>query len=151
MDYRFVDFDQERSIYKYGYTREMSQSDHEQLKLNRGPVVNKLTSDYIAERINYYLSKEKIILVAPSTKIVNYLIENKIPYCLVYHSLDAKDEYRERMIKRGNVPEFVDSVISALEESYRNNLEDNSPACKIELKKGQYLSDVIGKVYRNKI
>lgn len=143
MDKDFVDFDQERCFLKYGYDRNISQIDFERLKGNRGDRIGKYPEGYIQNAITNYSKQHKIILAAPSKDIVDYLVQNQIPYCLVYHSLDCEEEYRKRMKDRGNEDNFIEAMLGPLKTFYKESTNDTRPACKIELKPGQYLSDIL--------
>lgn len=139
----FVDLDSERAVYKYGLEGK-SQLELEKEKYNRGEVVRKDSTDYVMKRLHECISQNKIVLLAPNPKIVNKLVEEKIPYCYVYHSLDCIDEYKERMRNRGNEENFISEMLGEhiIHEFYKNSQQDQRPALKIELQKGQFLSDL---------
>ena len=84
---------------------------------------------------------DKILLFAPNPEIVKMIYENKIPYCLVYHSKEVVQEIEERMRKRGNQENFIRSMIDPIDEFYEASVTDLRPTFKIELFHGEYLSD----------
>ncbi len=143
IDSRFVDLDSEKSIYKYGLEGK-SQLELEQGKSNRGKPCRNDEIAYVEKRIKECLAQNKIILVAPNPKVVQKIIELEIPYCLVYHSLDCVEEYRERMRNRGNAENFIEEMLGdeILKVFHKQSEEDSRPAFKVELKKGQFLSDL---------
>ena len=143
IDDRFVDFDDMKARYKYGY-ESLSVAEMERLKGNRGKVLREDSTEYIKSELKRYLKEtDKILLFAPNPQIVEMIYENKIPYCLVYHSKDCIDEIEQRMLDRGNQPNFVRSMIDPIDTFYEASVSDTRPAFKIELHRGEYLSDKI--------
>ena len=66
------------------------------------------------------------------------------PYTLVYPSLECKDEYQERYIRRGNSDRFLDIFVNGGQwEGWISDFEHLNPARRIILKPGQYLQDVL--------
>lgn len=143
-DKRFVDLDGEKAKYKYGLEN-ISSLENEKNKLNRGPVVNDDSSEYIIKLINKELKNNKYLLLSYHEKILKYVVDNKIPYCLVYPAKDLSYEYAKRMKKRGNSDLFIHSMtdIDIWNQFYAKDNNDNNARYKIELKSGQYLSDII--------
>ena len=88
------------------------------------------------------------MLFAPNPEIVNMIYENKIPYCLVYHSKDCIDEIEQRMIDRGNQPNFIRSMLDPIDEFYEASVTDTRPAFKIELFKGEFLTDKLLEIFK---
>lgn len=143
MDNKFVDMDAKRALYKYGETDE---SGLEKSKGNRGATVNKDYNEYMLREFRRYLKEtDKILLFAPNPQMVQMIIDENVPYCLVYHSLDCVEEYKERMRNRGNEENFIESMLGdeIIKTFYEENTTDTRPLFKIELKPKQYLSDVI--------
>ena len=90
---RFVDLDGEKAIYKYGLY-DKTDLELESTKLNRGVVVNRDSKEYVFKRLQEELKKDNVVLLSYNQKdIINYLIENKIPYCLAYADISLCDEY----------------------------------------------------------
>ena len=143
-DVRFVDLDRERAIYKYNLYG-CSERELEAGKLNRGKVAAHDSKEFVIRRLNEEIEKGKCVLLSRDEFYINYLQENNIPYCLVYPGKDLAPEYAQRMKKRGNCDKFIrESANSEVwEKFYEEHRNDNKPTIKIELKAGQYLSDVI--------
>ena len=146
-DNRFVDLDQERAIYKYNLYGS-SDFELEAGKLNRGEVSAHDTKEFVIRRLYEEIKKGKCVLLSHSKFYVNYLQENNIPYCLVYPGKNLAVEYAKRMKMRGNVDKFIQECARAevWEKLYEENKNDTKPAIKIELKAGQYLSDIIEQI-----
>ena len=146
-DGRFVDLDQERAIYKYNLYGS-SDFELEAGKLNRGKVFAHDSKEFVIRRLHEEIKKGKCVLLSPSKFYIDYLQENNIPYCLVYPGINLAAEYAERMKQRGNVDTFIKECAGpeVWEKFYEENKNDNKPAVKIELKAGQYLSDIIEQI-----
>ena len=58
--------------------------------------------------------------------------------------MDLLNEYAERMKNRGNRTNFIEKMTNkgAWEQYYINSKNDTNATYKIELKSGQYLSDI---------
>ncbi len=141
---RFVDMDAMKARYKYAQEN-CSDAEIEFLKGNRGEAVRADSEKYIEKQTKHLLQNtNKILLYAPNPKIVEMIYQNKIPYCLVFHSKDCVEEIRQRMRARGNQENFINSMLDPIDEFYHASITDTRPAMKIELHKGEYLSDKIG-------
>jgi hypothetical protein len=142
-DKRFIDLDQLKSNYKYGLDFSTLE-DKEKDKGNRGDIVKHDSTKYAINTLINELKNNKIITLSYSKGILEYLIDNKIKYCLVYPGKDLYKEYSMRMKKRGNSKKFIEEMTNKKEweQFYISNVSDLSAAYKIELKKGQYLSDI---------
>ena len=146
-DGRFVDLDQERAIYKYGlYGR--SDFELEAGKLNRGEVAAHDSKAFVIRRLHEEIDKGKCVLLSPSAFYIAYLQEKAIPYCLVYPAKNLAGEYAKRMKDRGNGDTFIQECTRSeiWEKFYEENRNDTRPAVKIELKAGQYLSDILERI-----
>lgn len=146
-DNRFIDLDAKKAKYKYGLT-DLDSVENERNKLNRGPVVNHGSSKYIIGLIDTELEKGKYLLLSYHEEILNYIISNNIPFCLVYPSKELQNEYAKRMKDRGNNEIFVEEMTrdDKWNYFYDKNPNDKTPTYKIKLKKGQYLSDVVNQI-----
>lgn len=139
-DSNFIDIDGTVSKYKYN----LNNQDFEKDKLNRGEIINKDYKEYGINLLNKTINEGKIALISYHEYILDYLIENNIDYCLVYTDINLREEYIDRMRKRGNSEEFIYEMTN--EEAWNNfhikDKNDTKPKYKIILKKGQYLSDI---------
>ena len=143
IDNRFIDLDGEKAIYKYGLY-DKSDYELESTKLNRGIVVNKDSKNYIFKRLYEELKKGNIVMLSYNQKdIINYLIENNIPYCLAYAENTLCDEYVNRMKNRGNCQKFIEQKIKEWNNFYLENENDKGAKYKIKLKQGEFLSDYV--------
>lgn len=142
-DDRFIDLDDIKGRYKYGLDN-VSDEEYEYGKLNRGKVVNNDSSDYAINILEEEIKNNHIILLSYNKKLIKFIQDNKIDYCLIYASLDSRDEYIERMKKRNNCEVFINEMTSneVWRKFYDENKNDKNSKYKMELKKGQYLSDI---------
>lgn len=148
MDNRFVDMDSLKAKHKYGYADSISDIEMEELKGNRGETKNKDTNEFMErETLRLLETTDKILLFAPSPQMVEMIVKNKIPYCLVYHSKSCVVEIEERMKKRGNKPNFIRSMLDPIDDFYEASVTDTRPAFKIELFEGEFLSDKIYEIF----
>ena len=140
---KFVDMDELKARYKYAQEN-ATKREIEFLKGNRGKAVRFDSKEYIEKMTLHYLSNtDKILLFAPNPQIVDMIYSHNIPYCLVFHSKDCIDEIAERMRARGNQENFIKSMLDPIDMFYENSINDTRPLYKIELHKGEYLSDKI--------
>ena len=143
IDNRFIDIDGLKADYKYNLHNQ-TDKEKEQGKLNRGKVINNNSSEYAINLLKETIKNNKIALITYHQKILNYIHENNIPYCLVYADINDLKEYASRMKKRGNTEEFIKEMTNkkSWEEFYYQNELDQKPTYKIKLKQRQYLSDI---------
>lgn len=142
-DHHFVDIDGERAKYKYNlYSK--TPEELEKGKSNRGEAIHKDSKEYAIQLLEETIQSGRIALVSYQEEIVEYLNTHHIDYCLVYAERSAREEYRERMIHRGNPEEFVRQMTEedAWNQFFEKDKKDNRPKYKIILKKNQYLSDI---------
>ena len=78
------------------------------------------------------------------------IYQNKIPYCLVYHSKKCVKEIEQRMRNRGNQENFIRSMLDPIDAFYEASVTDKRPAFKIELFEGEYLSDKLIPIFSHK-
>lgn len=142
-DNRFIDLDEIKSNYKYSLNN-LTSEEKEKNKLNRREIVNYDSTRYAIRILEEEIQKGNIIMLSYSDGIIQYLIDNKIDYCLVYANQKLADEYAERMSKRGNNIKFIEAMTNknAWKTFYHNNSNDTYATYKIELNEGQYLSDI---------
>ena len=142
-DNRFIDLDEAKAIYKYGLEN-LTREEKESGKLNRGTVVRHDSTNFAINKLLEAIENNKVVLLSYNEKILKYIIDNKIEYCLVYASQDSSEEYKERMAKRGNNSNFIEEMTNEdkWQQFYVSNKNDSNATYKIELKKGQYLSDI---------
>jgi len=141
IDDRFVDLDEEKTIYKYGYDKDISRLKIEELKGNHGKAKNNDSMQYIKDRFLEELKGNKIILLAPY--FLDILEEYNVPYCLIYASLKAKSKLVERMKNRGNQNNFIERIMDSYDEFCKKIKLDNRSIFKISWDGEGYLSDIL--------
>ena len=102
-------------------------------------------SDFPKNYINHIkenLGKADIIMVSSHKEVRDALVENKIPFILIYPDISIKDEYISRYIDRGSPETFV-NLLTKNWELWVGELDNQIGCDKIKLKKFQYLSDVL--------
>ena len=140
---RFVDIDGMKADYKYNLYN-LSKEEKEKGKLNRGQIINYDSTKYAIELLKKTISEDRIALLSYNEKIIEFILENKYEYCLVFADINLQNEYAQRMKKRGNNSQFIEQMTNkkSWDEFYVKNINDNNPTYKIKLKSGQYLSDI---------
>lgn len=142
-DKRFVDVDAMKNDYKYNLYN-MSLLDKEKNKLNRGEVVNSDSLEYSIKLLERTLEEKKIVLISFDNKLIDYILDKGYEYCLVYANYNLREEYAKRMEERGNELNFIEEMTGKKEweQFYKENVNDPKPKYKIELKSGEFLSDI---------
>ena len=85
------------------------------------------------------------LLIPSDQRVLKDLRAEGVPYALVYPAQEAKEEYRQRFITRGNSESFLEIFIENW-DSFMFNLNNDPCPCRIILGPGQYLSDVAGQL-----
>ena len=147
-DSRFIDLDEMKAKYKYNIKDD--DINFEKNKLNRGKAFHEDSLNYALNILKNEIKSERIVLISFNKEILDFVINNKIKYCLVFPSLDSREEYIKRMRKRGNNEEFIHAMTNEKDWNffYERNSSDMKPTHKIELKKGEYLSDIKDKFFK---
>jgi len=146
-DSRFIDLDGMKAKYKYEIIDEI---DFEKNKLNRGKVIHQDSLEYALNILKKEIQNDKIVLLSFNKQLLEYLWDNNIDYFLVYPNINSRDEYINRMKKRGNNEKFIEAMTNAKDWNlfYSRNKNDTKPAYKIQLDEGQYLSDIKNKFFK---
>lgn len=118
---------------------------------NRGDVADSDSSTFdksqfpqnYIDHIQSLLGKKRWIMVSSHDVVREALVENKIPYVLVYPQRDLKDEYIKRYINRGSPQSFVD-LLDKNWDSFIDGCEQQTGCEHRVLDPGQFLSDVLG-------
>ncbi len=149
-DERFVDMDCIKCRHKYALENSPKEV-VENLKGHYGNAVRKDTNEYMEKlTLDMLHNTDKILLFAPNPKMVEMIYRNNIPYCLVYHTLDCVDEYKDRMRKRGNDEQFIENMLGegVIYNFYKDSTTDTRPTHKIELQRGEYLADKLLEIFK---
>jgi len=83
-----------------------------------------------------------IILVSSHKIVRDALVENDIPFTLVYPSRSIKEEYLQRYIDRGSDNPFI-KLLDNNWDNFLDEMEQQEGCEKIELEEGKYLSDYL--------
>ncbi|WP_395762373.1 hypothetical protein ACH34C_07155 [Elizabethkingia anophelis] len=81
------------------------------------------------------------IFVSSHKDVRDALIQNNIDFILIYPSIDLKDEYIARYKQRGSSDVFI-KLLSDNWESWINECKSQKGCKHIELKSGEYISNV---------
>jgi len=107
---------------------------------------SKFNKDYFPENymqhIKNNMGKADLICISSHDVVRQALLENKLPFTLVYPDRSIKEEYIQRYKDRGNEDSFVRLLENNWEE-WMDGMENQKGCDHIKLQKGQYLSDVI--------
>jgi len=98
-------------------------------------------NNYI-KHIKENLGKSDIILVSSHKNVRDDLVENNIPFTLVYPSRSIKEEYLQRYIDRGSDNPFI-KLLDNNWDNFLDEMEQQKGCEKIELEEGKYLSDYL--------
>ncbi|MDR2590158.1 MAG: leucine-rich repeat domain-containing protein [Oscillospiraceae bacterium] len=101
------------------------------------------------EAIKNASKENKIILIVPDPYLLSTLEEENIPYVIAYPERSAKEEYRQRFIKRGNEDNFM-RIFTGSWDGFIDDFVRNTYARHIVLESHEYLTDVLDKSMLNK-
>jgi len=128
--------------YKYILESLLEGADSESRKANPDHVMREdWPWNYLAA-IKGAMSGEKILLIPTDLNVLLLLRNDKIPYTLCYPEREARENYRQRFIARGNTDEFIEIFIGGWEERIAA-LEQDTYGKHIVLRDWEFLSDVI--------
>lgn len=96
--------------------------------------------------IKSLIGEKLVILVSTHKEVLNKLEDEKIPYILVYPDKNLKQEYLERYKQRGSPEGFI-NLLDIKWDEFHNDLEQANPKNKIILQKGEFLKDILNKIY----
>ena len=98
-------------------------------------------ANYI-EHIKNNMGKVDVILISSHEEVREALVENELPFTLVYPDKDLKGDYIARYKDRGSPEGFI-NIISNNWYNWLGELKDQRGCEKIILKQGEYISDVL--------
>lgn len=98
--------------------------------------------DFPNNYVQYIKTLNGIVFCSTHENVRQSLADNHINYIIVYPSIDCKDEYIQRYIKRSSPPAFI----RLLDENYYQWVNDLENTChanclKVELSSGKTLTD----------
>jgi hypothetical protein len=118
----------------HDYDSEAVKADHDLVMRGEWP------SNYV-QAIRKIIDHHQYILIPTDILVLEILRTHDIPYYICYPERGAKEEYRERYLKRGNTESFLDVFIERW-DNWMDAFERDAYGARIILKPGQYLSDV---------
>lgn len=98
-----------------------------------------------AKAVRNYYHRYKYVIIPPVQRVLSELQRVDIPYILCFPEDDAREEYLQRYLNRGNTEEFINIFIGCWERFMQYNISDNY-GDKIIMPKGTYLTDYIGEI-----
>lgn len=146
-DDRFVDLDKEEELYKYGIDKNISDREFAKIQGMHKKLKHSDSEEFIKHKMIEYLNRGKIILTATHSHIYEFLKEKKIPYVLIQYKPNIICDYKKRMKDRGNSENFINKMLRLREKNYYLRRDDPDLICSLDLKKGQYLSDLMWKIF----
>jgi hypothetical protein len=105
-------------------------------------------SNYM-EHIKSIIDDKDIILISSHDIVRQALVDNGLPFILVYPDRSLKQEYIERFEKRGSPAEFI-SFLEKNWDMFIDQMEQQDNCKKVVLNSGEYLKDYIGTVMEEK-
>lgn len=94
--------------------------------------------EHIIEKIKEGYAR---IFVSSHEVVREALVENNIPFTLVYPKIELKEDYLERYKQRGSPESFI-NLIDNNWELWINQLKNQKGCTHIELNKGEFISNV---------
>lgn len=89
-------------------------------------------------------SSKSPVLVSSHLEVRDALIREGYEFTLVYPSLEIKDEYINRYVSRGNTSKFIELLSDNFDTWITDLMAYRHPlVTHIQLREGQYLSDVL--------
>lgn len=81
------------------------------------------------------------VFISSHKDVRNALVENRLPFVLIYPSKELKEEYLERYKQRGNNEKFI-QLVSDNWDNWLDECKLQTGCFHIELKSGQFVSNV---------
>ena len=81
------------------------------------------------------------VFISSHKDVRNALVENGLPFVLIYPAKELKDEYLERYKQRGNNEKFI-QLVSDNWDNWLDECKAQIRCFHIELKSGQFVSNV---------
>lgn len=97
-------------------------------------------ANYI-EHIKKNIGTVSVILVSSHKEVRDALVENEIPFVLVYPDKELKEDYIERYKTRGSPPAFVE-LISSNWDDWIGELENQVGCYRYKLSSGEFLESL---------
>lgn len=92
--------------------------------------------------IESMIDKYDFIFISTHNTVIDEMKKRGNDFYIVYPRKHCRDEYRERFVNRGNSKEYIEKFMKRWNE-FIENLDSIEHEKKINLRTGQYLSDVL--------
>jgi hypothetical protein len=116
-----------------------SHSWHNGINIGKNPAFPQNYIDKLTELINK--DEATFYLLSCHKEVREELKKRGIDYIIVMPTIDQKNEYLKRWLKRGSPIEFINVMNARWEDMIKSCEEDDAP--KIYLSDGEYISDLI--------
>ena len=100
--------------------------------------------NYVAA-IQEVMKEEKHLLIPTDWHTLTFLCMNNIPYVLCYPQQDAKEEYHQRFLDRGNNEYFIDVFIGHW-DNFMTLFKQDTFGHHVILRPNEYLCDAIDRI-----
>lgn len=132
--------------YKYFLPKtERNAVEDEQKKADFSLEMNPMYPDNYIGAIMDNIDKYEYLVIPSDSRVLKGLANNKVSYILCYPSINAKDEYEQRYLGRGNMEDFMDIFIGHW-NSFMKTLRADNYGIHIEMNKHEYLLDLKKKI-----
>ena len=130
--------------YKYVNFQEVASAEgNESIKAHADLILRENWQNFFYEALlnAYRQSPDKLFVIPSESSVLAWLTEDRIPFLLVYPEVELKEEYRQRYLSRGNSPEFL-RIFIGYWDAWMASVR-RSGGVHLELKQGEYLSDIL--------
>lgn len=116
-------------------------AEDEQLKGDFSLEMNPMYPSNYIKSIMDNIDKYEYLVIPSDKRVLKGLRNNKVSYILCYPTINAKDEYRKRYLRRGNTEDFIEIFIGRW-DSFMKSLRADDYGIHIEMNKHEHLLDV---------
>ena len=120
-------------------------AEDEQLKADFSLEMNPMYPHNYIKAIMDNINKYKYLVIPSDVRVLKALENNNVSYILCYPTIDAKDEYEKRYLKRGNTEDFIEIFIGRW-DYFMKSLRADNYGIHIEMNKQEHLFDVKKKI-----
>lgn len=93
------------------------------------------------QHIKNNMGKVDVILISSHEAVRNALVEEGLPFILVYPDSELKNEYKQRYKERGSSEDFI-KILDENWDTWMNQMKNQKGCAHIVLYSGQYLSNL---------
>lgn len=132
--------------YKYFLPKtERNAVEDEQMKADLSLEMNPMYPDNYIKAIIDNIDKFEYLVIPSDSWVLKGLENNKVSYILCYPTVNAKEEYEQRYLSRGNTEDFI-SIFIGHWDAFMKTLRANNYGIHIEMNKQEYLLDIKKKI-----